>query len=106
MLSTLDEFARECLELLVGRRITSTYVICQLDELFVPRGTPEHIRSDHGPEFTANAVRNWLLRLDAQMLFITPGSPCENGHVESFNNHAKQFLKGDIFDTMLGKRRY
>ncbi|MBU1880637.1 IS3 family transposase [bacterium] len=101
VLAILDEFTRECLALLVGRRITSTDVICQLEELFVLRGTPEHIRSDNGPEFTANAVRNWLNRLNVQTLFITPGSPWENGYVESFNNRLKQFLKGDIFDILL-----
>ena len=101
VLTILDEFTKECLALLVGRRITSTDVICQLEELFIERGTPEYIRSDNGPEFTAQAVRNWLDRLDVQTLFITPGSPWENGYVESFNNRLKQFLKGDIFDTML-----
>ena len=90
----------ECLALLVARRITATDVLCQLEELFILRGTPDHIRSDNGPEFTASVIRNWLARLEVQTLFITPGSPWENGYIESFNCRLKLFLKGDIFDTM------
>jgi transposase InsO family protein len=61
---------------------------------------PDHIRSDNGPEFTATMVRGWLSRLEVQTLFITPGSPWENGYEESFNCRLKQFLKGKIFDTL------
>lgn len=57
MLTILDEYTRECLAIMVGRRITSDHVIDQLFNLFVFRGIPEHIRSDNGPEFTARAIR-------------------------------------------------
>lgn len=100
VLAILDEYSRECLALLVARRITADDVLAQLEELFLWRGTPDHIRSDNGPEFTATAVREWLTRIDVQTLFITPGSPWENGYVESFNCRLKLFLKGDIFDTL------
>jgi transposase InsO family protein len=100
ILSVIDEYTRECLALLVGRRITADDVLAQLEELFLFRGTPDHIRSDNGPEFTAEAVRGWLSRLEVQTLFITPGSPWENGYVESFNARLKLFLKGEIFDTL------
>ncbi len=100
ILSILDEYTRECLALLVARRITSDDVQAQLAELFVARGTPDHLRSDNGPEFTAEAVRQWLGRLEVQTLFITPGSPWENGYVESFNGRLKAFLKTEIFDTL------
>ncbi len=100
VLSVLDEFTRECLALLVARRITADDVLAQLEELFLFRGTPDHIRSDNGPEFTAQMVRGWLARLEVETLFITPGSPWENGYVESFNCRLKDFLKGEIFDTL------
>jgi transposase InsO family protein len=51
---------RECLGMVVKRRITSQEVIDKLFELFILRGIPEHIRSDNGPEFTAQAIRKWL----------------------------------------------
>ena len=81
----IDEYTRECLATLIDRKIKSDDVINQLFNLFVSRGIPEHIRSDNGPEFTAKAVRKWLHRLEVKTLFIEPGSPWENGYIESFN---------------------
>ena len=57
----------------------------QIFDLFIFRGMPEHIRSDNGPEFTSKAVREWLNRIGVKTLFIEPGSPGENGYIESFN---------------------
>jgi transposase InsO family protein len=68
----------------VRRHITSEDVIDQLFELIIFRGIPEHIRSDNGPEFTAKAIRRWLNRVGVKTLFIEPGSPWENGYIESF----------------------
>jgi transposase InsO family protein len=99
-LSILDEYTRECLAILVARRITADDILAQLEELFLTRGIPEHIRSDNGPEFTATAVREWLSRLSVQTLFITPGSPWENGYIESFNARLQLFLSTEIFDTV------
>ncbi len=76
---------RECLSIDVGRRLNSEHVLARLAELFVRRGVPAYIRSDNGPEFTAKALRRWLRRVGVQTLFIEPGSPWENGYVESFN---------------------
>jgi transposase InsO family protein len=67
----------------------------------VERGVPEHLRSDNGPEFTAKAVRSWLQRLGVQTLFVTPGSPWENGYVESFNGKLRdELLDREVFDTL------
>jgi len=102
ILTLIDEYSRECLALKVGRRLTSQDVIEQLADLFITRGLPEHIRSDNGPEFTAKAVRNWLERLGVQTLFIEPGSPWENGYIESFNGKLRdELLNGEIFMTLL-----
>jgi transposase InsO family protein len=60
-------------------------VLDVLTELFCTRGVPVHIRSDNGSEFTAKRVRAWLKRLEVKPLFIEPGSPWENGNIESFN---------------------
>ena len=69
----IDEYTRQCLATLVKRRITSEDVIDQLFNLFIFRAVPEHIRSDNGPEFTAQAIRRWLNRLGVKTLFIEPG---------------------------------
>ena len=101
ILNIIDEFSRECLVSLVARKIKTQEVIDQLFRLFVFRGTPEHIRSDNGPEFTAGSIRTWLKRLEVQTLFIEPGSPWENGYIESFNGKMRdELLNREIFTTL------
>ena len=101
MLTIIDEYTRECLAILVDRRITSQNVIDQLFYLFIFRGTPKYIRSDNGPEFTAKAVRRWLNDLGVTTLFIEPGSPWENGYIESFNGKLRdELLDREIFTTL------
>jgi transposase InsO family protein len=105
MLTIIDEYTRECLAILVARRITSEDVIDKLFQLLVFRGIPEHIRSDNGPEFTARAVRAWLSRLGVKTLFIESGSPWENGYIESFNGKLRdEFLNREIFTTLVEAR--
>ena len=102
ILNIIDEYTRECLAILVKRRITSQDVIDQLFELIIFRGIPEHIRSDNGPEFTAKAVRGWFNRLGVKTLFIEPGSPWENGYIESFNGKLRdELLNREIFTTLI-----
>ena len=86
----------------VSGRLNSQDVLARLAELCVARGLPEHIRSDNGPEFAAKAVRRWLGRVGVQTLFIEPGSPWENGYIESFNGKLRdEFLNLERFDTLL-----
>lgn len=101
MLVIVDEYTRECLLIDVRRRLTSEDVLERLAELFVERGTPRYIRSDNGPEFTARRVREWLERVEVKTLFIEPGSPWENGYVESFQGKMRdELLNGEIFYTL------
>jgi putative transposase len=101
ILNVIDEYTRECLAILVARRIKNQDVIDILFWLFISRGLPEHIRSDNGPEFTAKAIRKWLGRLGVNTLFIEPGSPWENGYIESFNGKLRdELLNREIFDTL------
>jgi transposase InsO family protein len=89
----------------VARRLTSDDVLERLSDLFVRRGVPEYIRSDNGPEFTAKAVREWLGRVGVGTLYIEPGSPWENGYVESLNGKlSDELLDGEVFDTLLEAR--
>ena len=105
ILAILDEYTRECLSLSVDRQNRSQGVLDCLYGLFIDRGKPEHIRSDKGPEFTAKAVREWLGRLEVGTLYIEPGSPWENGYVESFFGKMRdELLNGEIFDTLLEAR--
>jgi putative transposase len=105
ILNIIDEYTRECLAIFVARKIKSEDVIDQLFNLFVFRGIPKHIRSDNGPEFTARAVRKWLGRLGVKTLFIEPGSPWENGYIESFNGKMRdELLNREIFTTLVEAR--
>ncbi len=101
LLTIVDEYTRESLAIDVARKLNSESVLERLGWLFVHRGIPGHIRSDNGPEFTAEAVRDWLGRLEVGTLFIEPGSPWENGYVESFNGKLRdELLNGEIFYTL------
>ena len=101
MLVIVDEYTRECLAIEVARSLRSEHVLERLGDLFVKRGTPSYIRSDNGSEFTAHAVREWLAALGVDTLFIEPGSPWENGYVESFNGKLRdELLNGEIFYTL------
>ena len=75
MLTVIDEFTRQCMAVVVERRLNSDNVLHCLTELFVQHGPPDHIRSDNGSEFTAHAVRDWLGRIGVKTLYIEPGSP-------------------------------
>ena len=105
ILNIIDEYTRECLATLVDRKIKADDVINQLFNLFVFRSIPEHIRSDNGPEFTARAIRQWLAKLGVKTLFIEPGSPWENGYIESFNGKLRdELLNREIFTTLTEAR--
>jgi transposase InsO family protein len=102
MLTIVDEHTRESLAIDVARKLRSEDVLERLSDLFIRRGVPKYIRSDNGPEFTANKVRDWLRRVEVQTLFIEPGSPWENGYIESFNGKLRdELLDRELFDTLL-----
>jgi len=101
ILNIIDEYTRECLATFVARSIKAEDVLDQLFNLFVFRGIPEDIRSDNGTEFAAKAVRKWLSQLGVKTLFIEPGSPWENGYIESFNGKMRdELLNREIFTTL------
>ena len=101
----IDRTTRRCLAIVVDRKLNSDKVLHCLTDLFVEHGQPDHIRSDNGPEFTANAVRDWLARVGVKTLFIAPGSPWENGYNESFNSKLRdEILNTEIFYTLKGAK--
>ena len=101
ILNIIDEYSRECLVSMVRRRFSSTEVLLVLAKLFLRHGKPVHIRSDNGPEFVAKKLRAWLDKLKVAPLFIYPGSPWENGYVESFNGRMRfELLSGEIFYSL------
>lgn len=105
LLVVVDEFTRECLAIDVARSLTGDDVLERLAWLMATRGVPEHVRSDNGSEFTAKPVREWLAKVGVRTLYIEPGSPWENGYVESFNGKLREeLLNGEIFYTLTEAR--
>ncbi len=101
ILNILDEYTRECLLIRVRRKLASWDVLEALSELFLLRGVPGFIRSDNGPEFVASHVRRWVATVGAETAYIEPGSPWENGDVESFNARFRdELLDREIFTSL------
>jgi putative transposase len=101
MLCVIDEFTHETLAIRVKRKLNSTDVLETLADLMILRGTPAFVRSDNGPEFIAQALRDWIAAVGSQTAYIEPGSPWENGYCESFNSKLRdELLNGEIFFSL------
>jgi transposase InsO family protein len=98
LLVVIDEFTRECLALDAARHFKGDDVVEVLRYLFAVRGCPDYIRSDNGPEFVSKTVQKWLKAAGVKTLYVAPGSPWENGYVESFNSKLRdELLNRELF---------
>ena len=86
MLTMLDEYTRQCMAIRVERQIRSGQVLATLWQAMMQYGIPEHIRSDNGTEFIAGKIQRWLRVNQIKTLYIEPGSPWQNGYIESFHS--------------------
>jgi putative transposase len=101
ILNVIDEFTREALATEVERSIDADHVVSILDKIAGERGFPRYVRFDHGPEFVAYAVADWCKFNGAETIFIDPGSPWQNGWIESFNGRMRdEHLNGQLFETL------
>jgi len=100
-LNIIDEAEHECLACIPRRSWRTKDIIEVLADLMILRGCPEYLRSDNGTEFTANALKKWLLAVRVTTAYIEPGSPWENGYCESFNARMRdEFLNGELFGSL------
>ena len=106
LLVVIDEFTRECLAVEAARSFTARDVKLTLQYLFAVRGTPQHIRSDNGPEFVAKEIQRWLSQASVRTLYIKKASPWENGYVESFNGKLRDELLDRELFLGLDEARY
>lgn len=105
VLSVIDEFTRECVALPCARSMNAQDVARVLDRAAKERGAPAYVRSDNGPEFISIALREWASTSDAQMRYIKPGSPWQNGCVESFHDKLRdEFLQMEVLATVAEAR--
>jgi putative transposase len=102
LLHVVDEFTREALAIKCERRIDADATVAQLDRLVAQRGrAPQFVRCDNGPEFTANALRDWCRFSRAGSAYIEPGSPWQNAYVESFGSRIRdELLSVEMFTCL------
>lgn len=106
ILTVVDEFTRECLAVEVRRKFRQGDLVKVLYRLFAEHGKPVAIRSDNGSEFRSRLVVEMLRSEGVARLFVAPGSPWENGYIESFNGRLRdECLNGELF-LSLAEARY
>jgi putative transposase len=89
ILTVVDEYTRVPMLVHVARRINAKGVIRLVTGLFKEYGVPRHIRSDNGPEFIAGRLKKHLRESGVDALYVEPGSPWQNGLIESFNGRLR-----------------
>ena len=105
ILTLLDEYTRRCLAIHVAWSIRAVNVITVVEAAFARYGRPRHLRSDNGPEFIAYAIQDWLKEQGVKTIYIKPGSPWENGHIESFHDKLRdECLNRELFGSLLEAR--
>ena len=98
LLTIIDEFTRECLQITVDTSLSGRRVSQELEQLIEQRGKPEMITSDNGTEFTSNVILRWCSDQGVNWHYIQPGKPYQNGNVESFNGKLRdECLNENIF---------
>lgn len=105
ILTLMDEHTRECLATHAAWSIRAVDVITVVEAAIARYGAPEHLRSDNGPEFIAYCIQDWLAGQKIKTLYIKPGSPWENGHIESFHDKLRdECLNRELFGSLAEAR--
>jgi putative transposase len=100
----IDEHTRQSLAVHAAWSIRALDVIAVLEATIARYETPEHLRSDNGPEFIAYAIQDWLAEAKIKTLYIRPGSPWENGRIESYHDKLRdECLHRELFGSLLDK---
>ena len=105
MLTMVDEYTRQCLVIQPGRSLTSDHVLDTVQQLAQVRGAPAFMRSDHGPEFIARVIQDGCQRAGVQTAYVDPGSPWQNGWIESFHSRFREeCLNRELFFSLAEAR--
>jgi putative transposase len=92
ILNVIDDVTKECLAAVADTSISGKRVARELTALVARRGRPTMVVSDHGTEFTSNAMLGWTSEHRIAWHFIAPGKPMQNGICESFNGRMRDEL--------------
>jgi putative transposase len=105
ILNIVDDVTRECLAAIPDTSISGRRVARELTMLIETRGKPQMIVSDHGTEFTSNAILGWAIDHQVEWHYIAPGKPMQNGFVESFNGRLRDELLNETMFRSLAHAR-
>lgn len=106
ILNVIDDVTRECLASVADTSISGARVARELSAVITRRGaSPDLIVSDHGTEFTSNAMLKWCEDTRIAWHFIAPGKPMQNGFMESFNGRMRdELLNESLFRGLADAR--
>jgi len=105
VLTIVDDFSKEAIDLVADFGISGHYVTRVLDQAARFRGYPQAIRTDQGPEFTGKALDQWAYKHGVQLKLIQAGKPTQNAFIESFNGRFRDECLNDHWFTSLGEAR-
>jgi putative transposase len=105
ILNIVDDVTRECLAAIPDTSISGRRVARELTLLIATRGKPGMIVSDHGTEFTSNAILGWATDHQVDWHYIAPGKPMQNGFIESFNGRMRDELLNETLFLDLDQAR-
>lgn len=105
-LNLTDTFTRQCLGQEVDSSLSGQRVARLLDRAVERHGLPAEIQMDNGPEFRSKALDLWAYGNGVKLVFIDPGKPTQNGHIESFNGRFRaECLDQEWFSSLQQARR-
>ena len=105
VLTIVDDYSKEAIDLVADFGISGLYVTRALDQAARFRGYPKAIRTDQGPEFTGKALDQWAYRHGVQLKMIQAGKPTQNAFIESFNGRFRDECLNDHWFTTLAEAR-
>jgi transposase InsO family protein len=105
ILNIVDDVTRECLAAIPDTSISGKRVARELTAVIERRGKPGMIVSDHGTEFTSNAILSWAGEQRVEWHYIAPGKPMQNGYIESFNGRMRDELLNETLFLDLDQAR-
>jgi putative transposase len=105
VLTIVDDFTKESIDLVAEHGISGQYVVRVLERASQFRGLPMAIRTDQGPEFTSKVLDQWAYKNGVQLKLIEAGKPTQNAYIESFNSRFRDECLNDHWFTSLAEAR-
>jgi putative transposase len=85
LLETKKCGSRQYLGQEVDSNLSGQRAVRLLEQKVQEHGYPDELQLDNGPEFHSKALDLWAYENKVKLVFIEPGKPTQNGHIDSFN---------------------